>query len=129
MEARSFWARNLRNIVNNSRSISERSLGPRVLTVDGAAGSDTSTASDKLIFRAFAAPAKFERALVSECTGGRPCRMGPAKVRLVMAAMGQPETEFGALCAEFGTTCRTLYRHVSPAGVLRPDRDKSPAEP
>lgn len=38
-----------------------------------------------------------------------------------MAAMGQPETIVGDLCAELGVTRQTLYRHVSPKGELRPD--------
>jgi hypothetical protein len=48
--------------------------------------------------------------------------------------MGQPETCVGALCAELGITRQTLYRHVDPKGVLRPDGKKllgtrTPAEP
>ena len=38
--------------------------------------------------------------------------------------MGQPGTKIGELCAELGVTCRTLYRHVDPKGVLRPDGKK-----
>ncbi len=40
------------------------------------------------------------------------------------AAMGQPGTKVGDLCAELGVTRQTLYRHVGPMGVLRPDGDK-----
>jgi transposase-like protein len=47
--------------------------------------------------------------------------MTTAKLRLAMAAMGQPETHIGALCRELGITRQTLYRHVAPDGVLRPD--------
>ena len=47
--------------------------------------------------------------------------MTTAKLRLVMAAMGQPETKVGDLCQELGITRQTLYRHVSPKGELRPD--------
>jgi transposase-like protein len=47
--------------------------------------------------------------------------MTPAKVRLAMAAMGQPETRIGALCRELGVTRQTLYRHVGPDGALRSD--------
>lgn len=46
--------------------------------------------------------------------------MTPAKVRLIMAAMGQPEKKVGALCAEFGVTHQTLYRPVSPTGERGP---------
>ena len=47
--------------------------------------------------------------------------MTPAKLRLAMAAMGQPETKVGDLCAELGITRQTLYRCISPKGELRPD--------
>lgn len=50
--------------------------------------------------------------------------MTPAKVRLAMASMGQPETSVAALCQELGITRQTLYRHVSPTGELREDRRK-----
>ena len=50
--------------------------------------------------------------------------MTPAKVRLAMAAMGKPETKVGDLCAELGVTRQTLYRHVAPDGMLRPDGEK-----
>jgi hypothetical protein len=53
--------------------------------------------------------------------GGRPYKMTPAKLRLATASMGQPDTKIGELCAELGITRQTLYRHVSPAGELRPD--------
>jgi hypothetical protein len=47
--------------------------------------------------------------------------MTAAKLRLAMAAMGQPETRVGALCTELGITRQTLYRHVGPRVELRPD--------
>lgn len=55
---------------------------------------------------------------------GGPFRMTPAKVRLAMASMGQPETNVAALCKELGVTRQTLYRHVSPTGELRKDGQK-----
>jgi hypothetical protein len=42
--------------------------------------------------------------------------MTAAKLRLAMAAMGQPETKVGDLCQELGITRQTLYRHISPKG-------------
>ncbi|MGD7200417.1 MULTISPECIES: Hin recombinase [Ralstonia solanacearum species complex] len=50
--------------------------------------------------------------------------MTAAKLRLAMAAMGQPETKVGDLCKEFGITRQTLCRHVAPRGELRPDSVK-----
>lgn len=125
--------RDLRHLVNTVHNLTEWGIGLKVLTGEGAA-IDTTTASGKLVFGIFAALAEFERALISERTvaglasarargrtGGRPYKMTPAKVRLAMTAMGQPETKVGALCAELGVTRQTLYRHVSPTGELRSD--------
>lgn len=107
-----------------------------MLTGQGAA-IDTTSAQGKLVFGIFAALAEFERELISERTkaglesarargrkGGRPYKMTPAKVRLAMASMGQPETKVSALCEELGVTRQTLYRHVSPTGELREDGRK-----
>lgn len=44
-----------------------------------------------------------------------------AKLRLAITAMGQPETKVGELCKELEITRQTLYRHVSPDGMLRSD--------
>ena len=125
--------RNLRHLVNTVHDLTVRNVGLKVLTGQGAA-IDTTTAAGKLVFGIFAALAEFERELISERTvaglasarargrkGGRPFKMTAAKVRLAMAAMGQPETIVGDLCKELGVTRQTLYRHVSPKGELRPD--------
>jgi hypothetical protein len=50
--------------------------------------------------------------------------MTPAKFHLAMAAMGKPETNISALCAELGISRQTLYRHVSPEGEFRLDGEK-----
>ncbi|MBB5642745.1 DNA invertase Pin-like site-specific DNA recombinase [Cryobacterium roopkundense] len=128
--------RDLRHLVNTVHDLTDRGIGLKVLTGEGAA-IDTTTASGKLVFGIFAALAEFERALISERTiagltaarargrkGGRPYKMTAAKVRTAMAAMGQKETKVGDLCKELGITRQTLYRHVSPSGKLRPDGSK-----
>lgn len=128
--------RDLRHLVNIVHELTERGIGLKVLTGQGAA-IDTTTASGKLVFGIFAALAEFERELISERTlaglasarargrkGGRPYKMTAAKVRLAMASMGKPETRVGDLCTELGVTRQTLYRHVSPTGELRPDGQK-----
>jgi hypothetical protein len=46
--------------------------------------------------------------------------MTAVKLRLAVAAMGQPETQVGRLGEELGISRQTLYRHVSPKGELRP---------
>jgi DNA invertase Pin-like site-specific DNA recombinase len=128
--------RDLRHLVNIVHNLTERGIGLKVLTGQGAA-IDTTTPSGKLIFGIFAALAEFERELIVERTkaglasarargrmGGRPYTMTPAKVRLAMAAMGKPETNVSELCNELGITRQTLYRHVGPDGTLRPDGEK-----
>lgn len=128
--------RNLRHLVNVVHELTERGIGLKVLTGQGAA-IDTTTASGKLVFGIFAALAEFERELISERTvaglasarargrkGGRPYKMTPAKVRLAAVSMGQPGTNVGELCKELGVTRQTLYRHVSPTGQLREDGAK-----
>ena len=125
--------RDLHHLVNTVHDLTDRGIGLKVLTGQGAA-IDTTTAAGKLVFGIFAALAEFEQALISERTtaglaaarargrvGGRPFIMTPAKVRLAAAAMGKPETKIGELCKELGISRQTLYRHVSPDGAIRPD--------
>ena len=124
--------RNLHHLVNTVHDLTAKGIGLRVLTGQGAA-IDTTTAAGKLVFGIFAALAEFERELISERTnaglasarargrkGGRPFTMTPAKIRLAMSSMGQPETHIGNLAKELGISRQTLYRYVSPTGELRP---------
>ncbi|WP_456238221.1 recombinase family protein [Methylicorpusculum oleiharenae] len=124
---------NIYLIPNTAHNLTGRGVGLKVLTGQGAA-IDTTTATGKLVFGIFAALSEFERELISERTvaglasarargrkGGRPFKMTAAKLRLAMAAMGQPETVIGNPCKELGIARQTLYRHVSPNGELRPD--------
>ena len=125
--------RDLRHLVNMVHNLENREVGLKVLSGHGAS-IDTTTPAGKLVFGIFAALAEFERELVSERTkaglasarargrsGGAPFKMTAAKLRLAMAAMGQPETKIGDLCSELGVTRQTLYRHVAPDGSLRGD--------
>lgn len=128
--------RDLRHLVNTVHDLANREVGFKVLSGHGAS-IDTTTPSGKLVFAIFAGLAEFERELISERTiaglaaarargrsGGAPYKMTVAKLRLAMAAMGQPETKVGELCKELGITRQTLYRHVTPDGKLRPDGEK-----
>jgi DNA invertase Pin-like site-specific DNA recombinase len=128
--------RDLRHLVNIVHDLTARGIGFRVLTGHGAT-IDTTSASGKLVFGIFAALAEFERELIIERTkagmaaarargrnGGRPYKMTAAKLRLAMAAMGQPETKVGELCTELDISRQTLYRHVDPKGKLRPDGER-----
>jgi DNA invertase Pin-like site-specific DNA recombinase len=125
--------RDLRHLVNTVHDLAKRGVGFKVVSGHGAS-IDTTTPAGKLVFGIFAALAEFERELISERTkaglasarargrsGGAPYKMTAAKLRLAMAAMGQPETKVGDLCNELGITRQTLYRHVAPDGILRDD--------
>ncbi|WP_035776146.1 recombinase family protein, partial [Arthrobacter sp. H5] len=59
--------RDLRHLVNIVHDLTERGIGLKVLTGQGAA-IDTTTASGKLVFGIFAALAEFERELISDRT-------------------------------------------------------------
>ena len=128
--------RDLRHLVNTVHDLTARSIGFKVLTGHGAS-IDTTSAAGKLIFTIFAGLAEFERELIIERTkagmaaarargrnGGRPYKMTAAKLRLAMAAMGQPETKIRELCNELDISRQTLYRHVDPKGKLRHDGEK-----
>ena len=128
--------RDLRHLVNTVHDLTTQGIGFKVLTGHGAS-IDTTSPSGKLVFGIFAALAEFEHELIVERTragmaaarargrnGGRPYKMTTAKLRLAVAAMGQPETNVGELCAELGITRQTLYRHVGPDGGLREDGRK-----
>jgi DNA invertase Pin-like site-specific DNA recombinase len=123
--------RDLRHLVNTVQDLSEREVGLKVLTGQGAE-IDTTTASGKLIFGIFASLAEFERELIRERTkagldaarargrkGGRRFALTKAQVRLAQAAMGKKETRVGDLCKELGVSRPTLYRYVGPNGELR----------
>jgi DNA invertase Pin-like site-specific DNA recombinase len=123
--------RDLRHLINTVHDLTQLEIGFKLLTGHGAS-IDTTTSAGKLIFGIFAALAEFERDLITERTraglasarargrkGGAPFKMTAAKVRLAMAAMGQPGTKVGELCRELGITRQTLYRHVGPDGAVR----------
>ena len=125
--------RDLRHLVNTVHDLTARGIGFKVLTGHGAS-IDTTSPGGKLVFGIFAALAEFERELIIERTkagmaaarargrnGGRPYKMTAAKLRLAMAAMGQPETKVGELCAELGITLR-MRRSITSTVNDTPDR-------
>ena len=123
--------RDLRHLVNTVHDLSERSVGFRVLTGQGA-NIDTTTPSGKLIFGVFASLAEFEHSLIRERTiaglaaarargrkGGRKFGLTKNQVRYAQTAMSHRDTCVGDLCSELGVTRSTLYRYVAPDGKLR----------
>lgn len=103
--------RDLRHLVNLVGDLTKRGIGLKIIAGEGAS-IDTTTANGRLVFAIFAGLAEFERALIAERTkaglaaarargrrDGHPFKMTTAKLRLAMAAMGQPETKVADLCA------------------------------
>lgn len=123
--------RSLHHLVKIVSDLSERGIGLKVLTGQGAQ-IDTTTAAGRLSFGIFAALAEFESELIRERTmaglaaarargrkGGRKFALTKAQVRLAQAAMSNRDTSVSELCSELGVKPVTLYRYVDPNGNLR----------
>ena len=123
--------RTLAHLVTTVRDLSERGIGLRVLTGQGAE-IDTTTPAGRMIFGIFATLAEFERDLIRERTlaglaaarargrkGGRKFALTKAQVRLAQAAMAKRDTSAAELAAELGIKPVTLYRYVDANGNLR----------
>ena len=123
--------RSLHHLVKIVSDFSERGIGLKVLTGQGAQ-IDTTTAAGRLSFGIFAALAEFESELIRERTmaglaaarargrkGGRKFALTKAQVRLAQAAMSNRDTSVADLCNELGVKPVTLYRYVDPNGNLR----------
>src|SRR5680860_1886645 len=123
--------RDLRHLVNTVHDLTERGVGLKVLTGQGAA-IDTTTASGKLVFGIFAALAEFERELISERTlaglasarargrnGGRSFKLTRSQVRLAQASMKNRDCSVSELCRELGISRQALYKYIGPDGELR----------
>lgn len=123
--------RNLRHLINTVEYLSEREVGFKVLSGQGA-NIDTTSAAGKLVFGIFAALAEFERELIRERTvaglkaarargkkGGRKFQLTKSQVKLAQASMKHRDTNVSELCNELGVSRQTLYRYVDPNGGLR----------
>ena len=123
--------RSLHHLVKTVSLLSERGVGLKVLTGQGAQ-IDTTTAAGRLSFGIFAALAEFESELIRERTmaglqaarargrkGGRKFALTKAQVRMAQAAMANRDTSVSDLCKELGIKPVTLYRYVDPNGNLR----------
>lgn len=123
--------RDLKHLVNLVQDLSDRKIGFKVLTGEGA-NIDTSTPTGKFIFGVFASLAEFERDLIRERTmaglksarargrkGGRRFQLTKSQIRFISTTMKDKDTNVSELCKEIGISSSTLYRYVSPNGELR----------
>lgn len=123
--------RSLHHLVKTVSGFSDRGIGLKVLTGQGAQ-IDTTTAAGRLSFGIFASLAEFESELIRERTmaglqaarargrkGGRKFALSKAQVRMAQAAMANRDTSVSTLCKELGVKPVTLYRYVDPNGGLR----------
>jgi len=97
--------RNCRHVVDLVNTLMARGVHLRVIA---GLGATAETSRSRIIGRARGRK------------GGRKPKMTAAKVNLAMAALASPKTRVAELCNGLGITRQTLYRHVSPAGELRP---------
>jgi DNA invertase Pin-like site-specific DNA recombinase len=123
--------RNLRHLVTLVEDLRQREVGFHVLTGQGAQ-IDTTTANGRLVFGIFAALAEFEADLIRERTraglaaarargrhGGRPRKMTPAVLRMVMAALADRTTNATEVAQHLGINRTTLYLYVNGDGSLK----------
>lgn len=123
--------RSLHHLVKTVAGLSERGIGLKVLTGQGAQ-IDTTTAHGRLSFGIFASLAEFESELIRERTmaglaaarargrkGGRKFALTKAQLRMTQAAMANRDTSVSELCKELKIRPVTLYRYVDPEGNLR----------
>lgn len=123
--------RSLHHLVKTVTELSERSVGLKVLTGQGAQIDKTITAG-RLTFGIFAALAEFESELIRECTvagiraaracsrkGGKKPTLTKAQVHTIQAVMAHRNTSVSELCGELRISPVTLYRYVDPQGNLR----------
>jgi DNA invertase Pin-like site-specific DNA recombinase len=123
--------RNLRHLVTLVEALRQREVGLHVLTGQGAQ-IDTTTANGRLVFGIFAALAEFEADLIRERTqaglaaarargrhGGRPRKMTPTVLRMVMAALADRTTNATEVAQHLGVNRTTLYLYVNGDGSLK----------
>src|SRR5499433_3645489 len=123
--------RNLRHLVTLVEELRQREVGFKVLTGQGAQ-IDTTTANGRLVFGIFAALAEFEAELIRERTraglaaarargrhGGRPRKMTPTTLRIVMAALTERTTNATEIAQHLGMNRTTLYLYVNGDGSLK----------
>ena len=125
--------RDLGHLVSLVCDLVRRGVSLKILAGKGVV-IDTTSTSTPLVIAIFESLAEFESDLFEQRSraklaaagvkgrpGGRPPKMTATKLRVAMAAMSNPETNISHLCKALGVHRQTLYRFVSPTGVLRED--------
>ncbi|MBI3957335.1 MAG: recombinase family protein [Chloroflexi bacterium] len=120
--------RSLKDLVQRVEQLRERGVGFRSLHEN----IDTTSSVGKFQFHVFSALAEFERELIRERTlaglqaarargrmGGRKRSMTPEKVKMAARLMRNPNIQVEEICRILGVSRTTLYRYVTPEGVIR----------
>lgn len=123
--------KNLSHLVSTVQDLSERGIGFKVLSGEGA-NIDTATPAGKLVSGVFTALAEFDKELIRERTivgpeaarargkkGGRKFVLTKVQVRKAQAAMKNRGTSVSELCKDLEVSRQTLYKYVGPKGELR----------
>jgi len=123
--------RDLKHLVTLVDELSDRDVGLKVLTGNGAQ-IDTTTANGKLFFGIFAALAEFERELIRERTkagleaarargrkGGRPRKMDKATLMIAIKALEDKSITVQDVAKKLNMTTTTLYAYLNGDGSLK----------
>ena len=113
--------RSVRQLVKTAEDLQRRELRLKMLTQQ----IDSTTPGGRLVFRAFAAMAEFQRELTLERThaglvaakalgrrGGRKPTMGPAEIKRAKAMLAYPTITVEEVARQIGLQASTLYRHI-----------------
>jgi len=123
--------RDLKHLVTLIDELSNRNVGLKVLTGNGAQ-IDTNTANGRLFFGIFAALAEFERELIRERTqagleaarargrkGGRPRKMDKATLTMAIKALEDKSITVQDVAKKLNMTTTTLYVYLNGDGSLK----------
>ena len=133
--------RSLRHLIDVMGELNGRGIGLKSLSE----GIDTTTSGGRLVFHIFGAIAEFERALIIERTeaglssarargrvGGRPRKLGDAKVKTLLTMSKDLSLSVSDICRSLGIGKDTYYRYLNEAKAKKggkPQRSKEKEVP
>ena len=113
--------RSLKHLIDVMGELEKRGVGLKSVSE----GIDTTTSGGRLVFHIFGAIAEFERALIIERTqaglqaarargrrGGRPRKLGDAKVKALLTMSNDTKLSVADICRTLGIGKDTYYRYL-----------------